>query len=102
MQVWKPISVLFSPNWPLKSGKENRFDYLRGKMLIYLKVKPNQRFDRIEKTAEGLQVRLKATAIDGKANEHLVEFLSEVLAVPKSKIELLKGHTSKYKCLEIH
>ena len=70
-------------------------------MVIYLKVKPNQRFDKIEKNGNEWQIRLKAPAVDGKANEHLVEFLSVVLAISKSKITLKKGKTSKLKCLEI-
>lgn len=70
-------------------------------MQIYLKVKPNQRFDKIEKSGNDWQVRLKAPAVDGKANDHLIVFLSEVLALPKSKIRLLKGHTARIKCVEI-
>ena len=71
-------------------------------MLLYLKVKPNQRSDKIEITPEGWQVRLKAPAVDGKANEHLIHYLSDVLDVPKSAIVLKKGLTSKFKCLEVN
>ena len=70
-------------------------------MLLYVKVKPNQRFDRVERIENGWQIRLKAPAIDGKANEHLIEYLSEILDISKSKIILKKGQTSKLKCLEI-
>lgn len=70
-------------------------------MILYVKVKPNQRFDKVEKIGKDWQVRLKAPAIDGKANEHLVEYMSGVLGVSKSKIILKKGHTAKIKCLEI-
>jgi hypothetical protein len=70
-------------------------------MLLYVKVKPNQRFDRIEKAGDDWIIRLKAPAVDGKANEHLVEFLSETFGLPKSKIILKKGATSRVKCLEI-
>jgi uncharacterized protein (TIGR00251 family) len=70
-------------------------------MLLYIKAKPNQRFDKIEKIGEEWQIRLKAPAVDGKANEHLIELLSEILNLPKSKISLKKGQTSRIKCLEI-
>lgn len=70
-------------------------------MLIYLKVKPNQRFNKVEKLETGWQIRLKAPAIDGKANENLVEFLSELLKISKSKMILKKGHTSRLKCIDI-
>jgi uncharacterized protein len=82
--------------------------YLCTPMLIYLKVKPNQRFDRIEKIANEAgnqgpywQVRLKAPAVDGKANDRLVEYLSSILGLPKSKITLVKGQTARIKCVEI-
>jgi uncharacterized protein (TIGR00251 family) len=70
-------------------------------MIIYLKVKPNQHFDRIEKIGNDWQIRLKAPATEGKANEHLIEILSGILAISKSKIQLKKGKTSRLKCLEI-
>ena len=71
-------------------------------MLLYVKAKPNQRFDKVERIGNDWQIRLKAPAVDGKANEHLIEYLSEVLKISKSKIILKKGHTSKVKCLEIN
>ena len=77
-------------------------------MLIYLKVKPNQRFDRVEKISkEGVtgsaewQIKLRAPAIDGKANEYLLDYLSRILGIPKSGISLKKGQTSRIKCIEI-
>ncbi len=70
-------------------------------MLLYVKVKPNQRFDRIEKVGTDWIIKLKAPAVDGKANEHLIEYLSEVLDLPKSKINLKKGATARVKCLDI-
>ncbi len=70
-------------------------------MLLYLKIKPNQRLDKIERVGNEWVVRVKAPAIDGKANDHLIEYLSEILEIPKSKIILKKGHTSRLKCLEI-
>jgi uncharacterized protein (TIGR00251 family) len=70
-------------------------------MLLYVKIKPGQRFDRVEKVADGWQIRLKAPPIEGKANEHLVEFLSEILNISRSKIVLIKGHTARFKTLEI-
>src|SRR5436190_23396140 len=75
--------------------------YLCARMLLYVKVKPNQRFDRIEKVGEEWIIKLKAPAVDGKANQHLLEFLGEVLDLPKSKIALKKGQTARVKCLEV-
>ncbi len=70
-------------------------------MQLYLKIKPNQHFNGVELIEGQWIVRVKAPAIEGKANEGLIEYLSEILKIPKSKITLLKGATSKIKCLEI-
>jgi uncharacterized protein (TIGR00251 family) len=70
-------------------------------MLLYIKVKPNQRFDKIEKLDNDWQICLKAPATEGKANKRLIDFLSEVCRIPKSKIILQKGKTSTIKCLRI-
>lgn len=48
-----------------------------------------------------LKVRLKAPPVDGKANEELVRFLSELLGVPKSNIEILSGLTGRQKTVKI-
>jgi uncharacterized protein len=70
-------------------------------MLLYLKVRPNQRFDSLEKQDDQWVIRLKAVAIDGKANARLPVFLSEVLGIPRSSIRLVKGATTRFKCVEI-
>ena len=49
-----------------------------------------------------LPASIRAPAVDGKANEHLIVYLSEVLQLPKSAITLLKGQTSRIKCLDIN
>ncbi|MFM2208261.1 MAG: hypothetical protein RL213_2236 [Bacteroidota bacterium] len=70
-------------------------------MQLYVNVKPGRRFNRLEKAENGWVVSLRAPAVDGKANEALVEYLSEILGIPVSKIVLRKGRTSRLKCLEI-
>ena len=70
-------------------------------MKLYLKVKPNQRFERLEQSGSIWMIRVNPPAIDGKANKRVIELLSEILQVPKSKITLEKGHTSATKCFEI-
>jgi uncharacterized protein (TIGR00251 family) len=70
-------------------------------MQLYLHVKPNQRFNKVERFGEEWRIRLRAPAVDGKANEALVDFLSEVLEVTRTRITLRKGHTARLKCLDI-
>ncbi|MBS1969910.1 MAG: YggU family protein [Bdellovibrionales bacterium] len=48
-----------------------------------------------------LKVKITAPPVDGKANAELVEFLSEILEIPKRQIEILKGETGRNKTVEI-
>lgn len=50
---------------------------------------------------ENLKIRLHAVPEKGKANEELIDFLSEVLGIAKSRIHLLKGQTGRQKELEL-
>lgn len=68
---------------------------------IHLTVKPGQRQTAVEQTAQGIIVKLTATAHDGAANTQLIVVLAEHYHVPKSKLTLTKGHTSRYKTIEL-
>jgi len=46
---------------------------------------------------EAVKIRLTAPPVGGKANEALVEFLAKRLNVPKKKIEILSGASSRNK-----
>ena len=46
---------------------------------------------------EAIKVRLTAPPVEGAANEALISFLSEVLEVRKSQIEILSGHAAREK-----
>lgn len=77
-------------------------------MLLCVNVKPNQRFDRVEAIAGGTAapapqwtVRIREVAVEGRANEYLVRYLSEILGLPKSKIRLKRGASSRIKWIEI-
>ncbi len=48
-----------------------------------------------------LKIKLKAPPVDGKANKALIEFFSHLFDVSKSKIEIIKGETSRNKKLQI-
>lgn len=70
-------------------------------MLLYITVKPGRHKEKLEKSGDKWIVHLNAPAVDGKANRRLIEYFSELLHLSKSKIELVKGHTSRLKCLSI-
>ena len=48
-----------------------------------------------------VKIQLTAAPVDGEANGKLVEFLGEVLGVPKSSIEIVAGHSSRSKLVSI-
>lgn len=48
-----------------------------------------------------LKIRLHAQPIDGKANEALVRYLAEALALPRSAVDITHGHTAKRKTIDI-
>ena len=48
-----------------------------------------------------LKVKINAPPVKGKANKALISFLAEKLAVRKSEIEIMSGHTSKIKKIKV-
>jgi len=69
---------------------------------LKIKVIPNAKSNQIvEKQEKSLKIKLKAPAIEGKANEALVKFLAEEFKVPKSSIEIIKGLKSRNKIVRI-
>jgi len=46
---------------------------------------------------EALKIRLAAPPVDGKANEALLSFLASCLQLPKARITLVSGHSSRSK-----
>lgn len=71
-------------------------------MILHIEAKPNARKNEYSIVNENtLKLRIKAAPVEGKANEAIIEYLSEIFKVPKSKIIMLKGATSKYKRFEI-
>lgn len=44
-----------------------------------------------------LKIRLCAPPVDGAANAALIDFLSDTLSLPRARIQLLSGHTSRTK-----
>ncbi len=71
-------------------------------MKISVKVKPNSKIGKVEKASENeFILYVKAAPKGGRANEAAIRLLSEYFAVPKSRITILKGHTSRNKIIEL-
>ena len=53
------------------------------------------------KHGERLKVRLQARAVEGQANEALIEFLAAHFRVPRRNVRILSGLRSRQKRVEI-
>ena len=72
-------------------------------MILTVKVIPNARKNEIVESRDGiLKVRIHAPPDKGKANDELIAFLSEHFSVPKTKIHILSGHSSRLKKVQIN
>ena len=68
-------------------------------LLLKLKIVPNSSKNDIILEDEFIKVKVTAQLVENKANKALVEFLSKRFKIPKTKIEILKGDTSKDKTI---
>ena len=72
-------------------------------VLLALKVQP-----RASRTAFGeplggeLRVKVSAPPVDSAANDALIELLAQTLQCSKSRVELLRGQTSRHKLVKLH
>ncbi|MEB3213314.1 MAG: DUF167 domain-containing protein [Leptolyngbyaceae bacterium] len=75
----------------------------RSKMQVFtVRVKPNSRCQAIQTAEDGsLLVRLKSPPVDGKANAELIKLLSKEFGVPKSRITITAGVSSRLKRVEL-
>jgi hypothetical protein len=73
-----------------------------GGAIFPVRVQPRASKDEIAGEMSGaLKVRLRAPAVEDRANEALVEFLAQVLKTPKSAVRILSGDRSRTKRIEI-
>ena len=67
-------------------------------MILELHVQPGaSRSEFAGKHGERIKVRLAARAVDGKANEALIEFLADYYRVPKRSVRIESGLRSRQK-----
>jgi len=73
-----------------------------GKVLrIEVRVKPRSKREEIREVEKGkLEVRVKEPPEGGKANRRVIELVASYLKIPKSRLRIVRGHTSKEKVLE--
>jgi uncharacterized protein (TIGR00251 family) len=71
-------------------------------MLVKVRAKPKSKKEGVKKLAEEFfEVRVNAPPEKGRANERIRELLAEYFGVPKSRVRLIRGETSRDKVFEV-
>jgi uncharacterized protein len=71
---------------------------------ILLSVKLQPRASKNEVLApqgDELRIRVTAPPVDSAANEALVRLLSDLLDLPRSRVQLVRGQTSRHKAVRL-
>ena len=73
-----------------------------GSIIILVQIQPKSSRNEIVGIHDGrLKIKITTPPVDGKANESLIEFLAKTFKISKSKVEILKKHTSKLKTIKL-
>jgi uncharacterized protein (TIGR00251 family) len=72
------------------------------RLLLDLQVQPRASRDQfVGPLADAYKVRITAPPVDGKANDHLIRFLAKAFGVPRSRVTLVAGESSRRKAVHI-
>ncbi len=70
--------------------------------MLELKVVPNASRDEIAGWLAGaIKVKIRAPALDGRANEALTDFLAQQLGLPRRAVTVARGNKSRHKLVRI-
>ena len=70
--------------------------------IVRIRVVPNAKVDSVVgEHAGAMKIKLRAQAVEGKANAALIRFLAEQLKLPRHAIVLQRGHRSRDKLIQI-
>ena len=73
-----------------------------GTVIFAVRVQPRASKDEIVgEIAGAMKIRLQGPALEGRANDALIEFLAQLLKTPKGAVRILSGERSRIKRLEI-
>lgn len=66
-----------------------------------VKVSANSSLNTIDFCEELVKIKVKAPAIEGKANKAVVEYISKLAGVSKSRVKIINGQKSAIKTIVI-
>lgn len=70
-------------------------------MKLGVRVQPHSMRDEMVKQGDEWVVRVKAMAVDGKANEAVIEVVAKYFKVNKSKVKIVSGLTGRNKIIDV-
>ncbi|MGE0761952.1 MAG: DUF167 domain-containing protein [Bdellovibrionales bacterium] len=79
------------------------FGLLDGSTLkLHLHVQPGaKRTEIVGVHGDRLKIKVHAPPVDGKANEEICDFFSQLFTVAKRNVQVISGQTSRQKTLQI-
>lgn len=77
-------------------------DAIEGGVRLHLFIQPKSSKNEVVGPHNGeLKIKITAPPIDGRANEGLIEFLSDYFDIPKRAVVLVKGDTGRHKTVDL-
>lgn len=78
------------------------FEWVGVSLILNVRVQPRASRDSYDGVHEDhIRIRITAPPTDGKANAHLMAFISDLFAVPKSRVTLISGDTGRIKRVRV-
>ncbi|WP_415062331.1 DUF167 domain-containing protein [Bdellovibrio sp.] len=75
---------------------------IKGGVRLHLFIQPKSSKNEVIGPHNGeLKIKITAPPIDGRANEGLIEFLSDHFDIPKRNVILVKGDTGRHKTVDL-
>ena len=69
---------------------------------ISVRVYPNSARNEVTGFSDGVwRVKVSAPPVGGKANKELIAFLGKILGVGRSRLSIIRGHTSRSKVVSV-
>nr|BFD58295.1 DUF167 family protein YggU [Bdellovibrio sp. CKG001]BFD61725.1 DUF167 family protein YggU [Bdellovibrio sp. HM001]BFD65537.1 DUF167 family protein YggU [Bdellovibrio sp. HAGR004] len=74
----------------------------KGGVRLHLFIQPKASKNEVVGPHNGeLKIKITAPPVDGRANECLIEFMSDLFDIPKRDVLLVKGETGRHKVVEL-
>ena len=68
---------------------------------LNLRLQPKSSKNEIRRVGDGVKAWVSAPPVDGAANEAIVKMIAKKVGVAPSRVQIIRGHTSRDKTLRI-